>query len=259
MNKLQQITTKIINTNMIFNYNSVKISYEIFNRDKSMPIVFLHGWGSEGRVFESIIENFPEKTFITVDFPPFGKSDKDIKEWNIFTYVGMFMSLCDHLKIEQCDVIGHSFGGRIAIITSAVKRSLVHSCILVDSAGLKPKRKINYYVKLWNFKIAKKLGKDTTRFGSQDYLKLSPEMKRTFKSVVNTHLDDYAKKIMVKTLLIWGRNDKETPLYMCNRLKKYIKNSHVKIIDNAGHFPFLDRPLQFCKVLNEFLEDAWYS
>ena len=239
---------------MVYKYNSVEIYYQTFNKNKSRPIFLLHGWGSNSEIFNNLIDNFPNKTFITIDFPPFGKSDKDIKGWNIFTYVGMFMSLCDHLKIESCDILGHSFGGRIAIITSAVKRSLVHSCILVDSAGIKPKRKLNYYIKLCQYKRAKKRGKDTSCYGSSDYKNLSPEMKETFKSVVNTYLDDYAKKMHVKTLIVWGRDDRETPMYMCKRLKNYIKGSQVKIIDKAGHFSFLDHPLLFYKILSGFLE-----
>lgn len=241
---------------MVYKYNSVKIFYQIFHENKSLPIFLLHGWGSDGRIFNNLIENFPNKTFITIDFPPFGKSDKNIKGWNIFTYVGMFMSLCDHLKIENCDILGHSFGGRIAIITSAVKRSLVHSCILVDSAGIKPKRKLKYYVKLWEYKQAKKHGKDISHYGSSDYKGLSPDMKETFKSVVNTSLDDYAKKMHVKTLIVWGRDDKETPIYMCKKLEKYIRQSRVEIFESAGHFPFLDHPLRFCKTFSEFLEGS---
>ena len=240
---------------MDFVYNSVKIHYQIIGEGDGIPILLLHGWGANCDIFDNIIEKFPNKKFIKVDFPPFGRSGKNIEEWNIFTYVNMIMSLCDFLEIEKCDVFGHSFGGRIAIILSVVKRSLVHSCILVDSAGIKPKRKINYYIKVYKYKIYKKLGKDVSKFGSKDYQELSPNLKRTFKSIVETYLDEYAKKISVKTLIIWGKNDQETPLYMAKRLNKKIKHSTLKIIDNAGHFPFLDCQFEFCRCLNNFLED----
>lgn len=243
---------------MIFNYNSAQIYYHIFHKNKSMPIFLLHGWGCNGEIFNNMIKSFPEKTFITIDFPPFGKSEKNIKDWNIFTYASMFMSLCEHLKIEKCDILGHSFGGRIAIIVSAIKRSLVHSCILVDSAGMKPKRNLKYFFKLWRYKFMKKLKLDVSKFGSDDYKTLPPAMRKTFNSIVNTHLDEYSKKIKVKTLIVWGESDLDTPLYMGKRLNKYIKSSRFEIVNNAGHFPFLDRPYEFYQKINEFLEDPWY-
>lgn len=243
---------------MVYTYNSVKINYEYRNDKKGIPVVLLHGWGVDSKIFDSLIENFPERNFLSIDFPPFGESDKYISDWNIFSYVGMFMSLCDHLHIDKCDVLGHSFGGRIAIITSVVKRSLVHSCILVDSAGMKPKRSLKYYINIFRYKLYKRLGKDLSSFGSSDYKNLSPQMKKTFNSIVNLNLEDYAKKMNVKTLIIWGKKDKETPMYMAKRLNKKIKKSTLKVIDDAGHFPFLDCPLEFYKILNEFLEDLWY-
>lgn len=240
---------------MVYLYNGKKIYYKFYNRKSCRPILLLHGWGCNGKIFESIIESFPNNSFLVIDFPPFGKSDKSIEDWNIFTYVGMLMSLCDNLHIQKCDVLGHSFGGRIAIIMSAVKRSLVHSCILVDSAGIKPHRTIKYYMQICSYKIKKKLGKNTIDMGSTDYKQLSPAMKKTFVSIVNTYLDDYARKMAVKTLIIWGEKDKDTPLYMAKKLNKYIKNSQLKVIKDAGHFCFLDRPLEFYKSVSKFWED----
>lgn len=240
---------------MIYLYNGVSVRYEIIGGGNGIPILLLHGWGASGNVFDNIIDKFSSRTFIKIDFPPFGESEKNIENWNIFTYVNMIMSLCEFLKIEKCDILGHSFGGRIAIILSAVKRSLVHSCILCDSAGMKPKRNLKYYFKVYQYKVYKKIGKDISKFGSRDYQDLAPNLKHVFNSIVSTHLEDYAKKMAVRTLIIWGRNDKETPLYMAKRLNKLIKGSSLKIIDNAGHFPFLDCQFEFYKILSYFLEE----
>lgn len=244
---------------MDYLYKNTKIYYEFANGKSLSPIILLHGWGVDSSIFDQLISAFPEKVFLKIDFPPFGKSEKDPKDWNIFTYVSLVMSLCEHLHIDKADFVGHSFGGRVAIILSAVKCSLVHSCILVDSAGMKPKRTIKYMINLSKFKLAKKFGKDVSSFGSSDYLKLSPEMKKTFVSIVKTHLEEYAKIINSKTLIVWGKNDKETPLYMAKRLNKLIKNSTLEVIDSASHFPFLESKLEFYKIVNEFWEDLWFS
>ena len=240
---------------MVWTYNGTKIFYKIFNKEKSLPVFLLHGWGMNGECFDKLIKSFPNKTFIVLDFPPFGKSGKNIEDWNLFSYAGMFMSLCEHLKIDKCDILGHSFGGRIAIVVCAVKSSLVHSCILVDSAGMKPKRTLKYHMQICKYKFFKKLGKDVSKFGSKDFQMLSPKMKKVFSNIVNLFLEDYAKKINCKTLIVWGKDDKETPLYMAKRLNKLVKNSGLEVIPNAGHFPFFDAPLKFYNLLEEFWED----
>lgn len=240
---------------MVFVYNNVKINYSCFGPPGEVPCLLLHGWGCSGRIFKDLIKKFPNRNFITVDFPPFGKSQKRVKDWNIFTYATMIMSLCEHLQISTCDVLGHSFGGRVAIVLSSLKKSLVRSCVLVDSAGLKPKRKADYYFKLYKYKILKKLGFYLPNAGSEDYKALSPDMKKIFVAVINQYLEEYCPLITAKTLIIYGKNDKETPLYMAKRLNKLIKNSKLVVLENAGHYSFLDSPLVFYKHLELFWEE----
>ena len=239
---------------MNYNYNGVNVYYNIQNDGCiGRPIIFLHGWGRSGEDFKEIANFFEKRRIITIDFPPFGKSTKEPTDWNIFTYAGMLMSLCEKLNIENADFIGHSFGGRLLIIVAAVKRTLVHSCILVDCAGMKPRRSIKYRYNVLKVKLAKRFHRQTSFKGSADYQALSPQMKEVFKSVVNTFLEDYAKKIVAKTLIVWGLKDDQTPIYMAKRLKKLIKNSRLELL-NGGHFCFLDCPLEFFSLVNDFLK-----
>jgi len=244
----------IIKDYMVFRFKGVDVFYQIYNEGESRPLVILHGWGRSGDDFDELISFFPKRTILVLDFPPFGRSGSNLKDWDIYTYVSLVISLCEHLKIESVDLLGHSFGGRIAMILSCVKRSLVHSCILVDAAGLKPKRSIKYKLNMMFYKLNKKLGRQGKDRSSPDYKALSPAMKETFKSIVNTHLDSYAKHLQAPSLIVWGKNDKETPIYMAKRLKKYIKNSRLEMIENGGHFCFLDCPLEFFSIIYEFLE-----
>ena len=241
---------------MLYNYNDKKIFYKFHNHVSRTPVLLLHGWGCDGEIFNGIIERFPEKSFLTIDFPPFGKSEKIIENWNMYTYVGMLMSLCEHLRIDKCDVLAHSFGGRVAIILAAVKRSLVQSCILVDSAGMKPRRSLKFRLKQARYKLAKKYGKNLKSTASPDYLALAAPNRPVFSSIVSTHLEEYCQRLALPTLLIWGEKDTETPLYMAKRMHKKIKNSKLQVISDAGHFPFFDRPLEFAMHINNFWEEV---
>lgn len=238
---------------MFYSFAGVKVFYQEFGKSSSRATLLLHGWGRSSQDFENFASAFPNRYFVALDFPPFGKSQTP-EDWSIFTYVQMVISLCEHLKITEVDLVGHSFGGRVAILLCAVNRSYVHSCILVGSAGIKPKRKISYFLKVSRYKILKRFGKNVERFGSEDYKALSPQMRKTFVSIVNTHLDAFARTITTPTLIVCGRDDRQTPLYMAKKLNKYIRNSQLEIIENAGHFAFQECPMIFYGIVKRFWE-----
>lgn len=244
---------------MVYNFNGVKVDYKIIEskdcEKTSCPLLLLHGWGCDSSIFDNFISLFPNRKILVLDFPPFGKSQVEPTDWNVFTYANMVLALCQHCNIKKVDVLGHSFGGRIAIILSSLRSDFVRKCILVDSAGLKPKRKLKYYFKLYGYKLAKYFGFMFNNVGSQDYRDLSSDMKKVFSQVVNQHLDEYLPLIKQKTLIIYGEKDKETPIYMAKRLHKNIANSRLEIIKDAGHFCFIDNLMTVYRFVDEFLED----
>lgn len=239
---------------MLYNYNGCEIYYRFIGKKDGEINLFLHGWGRNGKDFLPIIESFPEIRWLILDFPPFGNSG-EIKEWTILTYANMVMCLLDHLGIQRCNLLGHSFGGRVAMILASLQKDRIQKLVLIDSAGMKPKRGIKYHFKVWRYKRLKKKGGKIKDFGSEDYRKLSDDMKSIFNNIVNTFLEDYCINIASKTLIIWGENDTETPLYMAKRINKLIEGSQLVILKNAGHTCFLDRQLAFCETLKTFLEE----
>lgn len=152
-------------------------------------------------------------------------------------------------------VIAHSFGARIAIKASSLNDGLFDKLVLTGAAGLKPKPTIKKFIKRVTFNTLKRFVKKErlNRFYSQDYLALSPVMKKSFIKVVNEHLDCRLFDIENPTLLIFGKKDKETPLYMAKRLKAGLINSSLSIYPNAGHFAFIDCPMKFNVEVKEFL------
>jgi len=99
---------------MIYTFNGVKIHYKYLKIDDSPVNVFLHGWDRNLKDFEQIASCLDNKNYLLIDFPPFGLSG-DIKDWTIYTYVNMVICLIHHLKIKKCNLIGHSFGGKISL------------------------------------------------------------------------------------------------------------------------------------------------
>ena len=237
---------------MFFKYARTRVQYKFSRKKSGDVLVMLHGWQCDINSFK-MLESLKRKyRVLEVSFPPFGKSSEPIN-WNVFSYANMIISLCEHLNIKKAHFLGHSFGGRVSILVSVIQPELVGRLILVDSAGMKPRRKISYYIKTAKYKIKKKLGMNISKLGSMDYVSLSPNMKKVFSSIVSTHLDEYASMIKQKTLIVFGENDKETPLYMARRLNKLIKNSTLVVMEECSHFCFQEKPYEFCKIVKSFL------
>ena len=184
----------------------------------------------------------------------FGKSPKLESAYSLDDYVKSVYDFITECKLDSYDLLAHSFGGRIAIRLASIDKRL-DKLILTGSAGLKPKRKISYYFKVYLYKILKKFlpRKLLKNFGSSEYRSLGPIMRQSYIKIVNTYQDSELDSIKNKTLILFGREDKSTPLYMAKKLNQKIKNSTLNIIEGAGHFAFLDKPLLFNVYLKEFL------
>ncbi len=154
------------------------------------------------------------------------------------------------IEAKEVIVVGHSFGGRVGIRLAS--KGVIDRLVLVDSAGLKPKRKLKYYIKVASFKLKRKLGMCVDGAGSRDYRSLSAVMKKTFVNIVNTHQDFELDSICIPTLIIWGDMDSETPMYMARKLTQEIKGSSLIIYNGAGHFSYLERAELFERNIRSF-------
>ena len=104
------------------------------------------------------------------------------------------------------------------------------------------------------YKLRKAFGLSTSMCGSEDYRALDEVMKVTFKNVVNLYLEDLLPKIDCPALLIWGKRDNDTPLYMAKRMKRGIKDCGLIILE-GGHFSYLDDYATFLAVLESYFKD----
>lgn len=221
------------------------------------PVLLLHGWGCGAETMRRIFDCFSlrGRDVTALDFPGFGLSGTPDPEFTVYDYARLTNKLITKLGIENPDVIAHSFGGRIALILAAEGK--VGRLILTGGAGLRPRRGPKYYYKIWTYKLRRRLGlKPKENAGSADYRALNPAMRRVFVSVVNTHLDKTLRHIGCPVLLIWGGEDRSTPLYMARRMVKRISDCALIIFEDSGHFAFLSETARFNSIaLTFFGED----
>jgi pimeloyl-ACP methyl ester carboxylesterase len=250
---------------MQISIDGVKVNYIVSGEGRN--IVLLHGWGQNIQAFESV-HKFLEKKFrvFTIDFPGFGASDQPPTPWGIEEYTVLVEKFINELHIEDPILIGHSFGGRVSIVYGS--RNSVRKIILVDSAGVKPKRSINYYIKVYTFKTAKYLlklpiinlrekellDKLRAKFGSSDYKNSSGVLQQTMVKVVNEDLTHLMPKISAPTLLIWGENDTATPVSDGKLMEKLIPDAGLVVLKGCGHFSYLEKFNEFAVIVDHFLK-----
>ena len=237
---------------MFFVYNTKRLFYERYKGSKE-TITFLHGWGCNSLTMKSLYNHFIKNDYdvVVVDFFGFGKSDMPDNKFTIYDYVDAILQLLNEEHIPSTHLICHSFGGRVGLILSA-NYPIIDKLVLLDSAGLKPRRGLLYYFRVYSYKLRKFLHLKN-KGGSEDFKALPVCMQSVFINVVNTHLDNILCKIKNETLIIWGSHDNDTPLYMAKKLEENIINSGLIILE-GGHFVFLDNYYAVVRILDSFFE-----
>lgn len=252
---------------MNFIINDFNIYYEKYGQGKT-NIIILPGWGETRSTFNNLIDILKEfYTVYIIDYPGFGNSKFPNRDLDIYDYANLIKDFIRVNGIENPVLIGHSFGGRISIILTGCYKIPIKKMILIDSAGIKRRKKIKVKIRQLIYKFLKKIGKLLPKrkkdkyldkliniFGSSDFKNLDPNIRKTFIKVINEDLTKYLKLINTSTLLIWGANDPDTPLDDGKLMNSKIEDSGLIIVPNAGHFPYLEYPYYINKIILEFLK-----
>lgn len=219
--------------------------------------MFLHGWGQSGDCFGLIGEYLSKEYRVTlVDFEGFGKSPKPAVPMSVCDYAGQIIDLIKQNYMKDVVVIAHSFGGRVALEAAYKYPHFFSKLILTDIAGVKPKRGVGYYLKIYSYKLRKKLKLNTKNAGSSDYRNSDEIMRQTLVNVVNYDQTYQLSSIKLPTLLVWGALDGETPMYMAKTLNKKLLNSRLVVFEDCGHFAFSEDSYRFILLIKEFIEDV---
>ena len=244
----------------------VRLRYDVTGSGKR-PVIVMHGWGCKASTVALLAEAASSDTTVVynLDLPGFGASTEPSAVWGVEEYTAFIEEFCRKVGVERPVLIGHSFGGRIAICFAS--RNATDRVILVDAAGVKPRRSLRYYFKVYTFKAAKRvlpfvLGRKRAdaviermrgRSGSSDYRAASPQMRAIMSRVVNEDLTPLMPSIKAPTLLIWGERDTATPMRDARIMERLIPDAGLVSYPEAGHYSFLDRPAQTRAVVENFL------
>jgi len=247
--------------------NALKINFKVAGQGPA--ILVLHGWGGSSSSWTKVLEFLSLKGYkvICPDFPGFGKSDSPPFSWDVADYMKWVVSFVKSQDLDELFLLGHSFGGRVAVKFALFYPEKIKALILCNSAGIKHEpgfktRIIFRLVHIGNIIFSPKLlarFKDKARhilysfLRHKDYVKAKGVMRQSIKKVLEEDLLPVLSKIKTKTLIIWGEKDKMVPVKDAYMFNEKIDNSKLEILAGTGHSPHLEKPKELVDIILKFL------
>lgn len=233
---------------------------------KKPEVIILHGWAISPEN-EQKWQTFRDKLqalHVTSTFLPIpGLDTKATKPWNLQQYVEW---LAEVLKDKQeVILLGHSFGGQLAVRFTAEYPEKVSRLILVASAGIRD-NSLKARLKRSIFYVLAKVGKVFFRHPffkkmlyklarEHDYEQASSVMKQTMQLVTQDEIRADLPRIKVPVQLIWGKQDTSTPYRNTQLILDAIPTANLCTISDARHSPQFTHPEHTASCVAEFLSE----
>lgn len=253
---------------MFTEIKGLKTEYQIWG-EGSIPVLLLHGWGASFDTYRGIAAALGDRCRLyAVNFPGCGGTEKMHEPWNLNDYCDFVLEFIKAMKLDNPIMIGHSHGGRVVMKTVADGRVNPPEIVLLDAAGLIPKKSFRQKMRARNFKIIKRvltlpplknhtqglLNRARAHYGSADYNAAPEVLRKTLVNLVNTDIREILPNIKCPTLLIWGENDTATPLEDAKTIESLIPDAGLCIIKGTGHFSFCEKPYEAHAILRSFIK-----
>ena len=248
-----------------YTYDGIELGYYIEGQGDT--VILLHGWGCDRNIWKATSELLRNHfQVVAVDFAGFGLSAEPQSVWGVEEYTRSLEALVQELGIEHPTLIGHSFGGRVSVLYAS--RNKVRSIILTDAAGVKPRRTLSYYRKVYTFKLMKHLlplligsrkaqmliEQRRSKAGSSDYNRATPMMRAILSKCVNEDLCHLMPRVTAPVLLFWGDKDTATPLRDAHTMQRLMPDAGLIVAQGAGHFAMLEQAELWLATIKSFLK-----
>ncbi len=231
---------------------------------KGKNLIMLHGWGADASTFWPIVDLLKNNfTLWLLDLPGFGRSELPKKTFATLDFAKIIAEFIKVNNIKKPVILGHSYGGKVAIKLTSLYPNLIDKLILESSSGIIRKKSafqilifpivktahfllpnIGSYKKKLRTKLYKKLESDYADAGN---------MKAIFLNTLKEDLTSDIEKIQTETLLIWGEKDKVVPLRYGKKIYRLIKNSKLVTLEDIGHFPHIKWPERVAYYVKDFI------
>jgi pimeloyl-ACP methyl ester carboxylesterase len=256
---------------------SYKIHY--LEAGRGTPVILLHGSGGEGARWMPTIKGLAsEFRVIAPDQIGWGNSDKPMTIYHSGVFAEFLARFMKEIGVPKAALVGQSMGAAVALQMAVSYPQLVDRMVLVNGGGF---RSANDPPRTgapdWH---ARQIANAGTLAESREYLEkmyynhalisdklvednliLRLRSAHTAEAVQIANArglggvtEEQVRAIKTPTLLVWGANDKLSPVVNADKLNAAIAGSRKVLIDKAGHYPFIEHPEQFNQAVRDFLK-----
>ena len=208
----------------------------------------MHGWGRTHRDLLGCLEGTDA---IALDLPGFGASPVPSAPGGAAAYADLVEPVLGECA-PQVAVLGHSFGGRVAVELAARHPDTVAALVLSGVPLLKRSDRPAARPAL-RFRLARTLHRRgllrdaamermRQRFGSADYRAANGIMRDVLVTVVNETYESQLGRIGQPVELVWGRRDDQVPVEVAERAAQMLANAHLTVLEGIGHFVPTEAP-----------------
>jgi pimeloyl-ACP methyl ester carboxylesterase len=210
-------------------------------------VVALHGWGRDRR---DLIGAVGDHRALAVDLPGFGTSPPPPVPWGSADYAAAVGRLLEERSLHPAVLVGHSFGGRVAVVLAADRPDLVSGLVVIGTPLLRgPGRSVAWSHRLARYANRIGLISDDAmearrrRHGSADYRAATGVMRQVLVRVVNEDYADHLGRVTAPTAFCWGEDDTAAPVPTVRRAWELVGNPvSFDVVAGSGHDVHLSRP-----------------
>jgi pimeloyl-ACP methyl ester carboxylesterase len=226
-----------------------------------VSVIGLHGWA---RSREDLAGSLAGLDALAVDLPGFGLSPEPPTAWGTWEYADQVAEVIRGLDRPQV-LLGHSFGGRVAVKLAAASPELVCGVVLTgvpllhrQPAGARPA--VPFRLARWGRRHGllseARMEIFRQRYGSQDYRRATGVMRSVLVRVVNESYEDDLARITCPVELVWGSNDTVIPVQVARDACALIRDARLQVIEGSGHMTPLSAPGELRKSVCRLLHAA---
>jgi len=245
--------------------DGLRLQFRVRGAPSGEGLLMLHGWGGSSLSFMGAASALEERfRLLTPDLPGFGFSEAPKEAWGSAEYARVVAALPKAAGFESVSVLGHSFGGKVALALATAYPELVKRLVIVAAPIVRLAPEPDVRGRRRTYAVLRKaanlvpplrgriLDWGRNRYGSADYRAAGP-LRPTMVRVVNEDWRPALPAVQVPVLLIWGSEDAEVPLEVAEEAMKELPRAELVVLEGAGHFPFLDQPEAFAAAVTKFL------
>ncbi|MEO6224431.1 MAG: alpha/beta fold hydrolase [Sphingomicrobium sp.] len=246
----------------------IAVGYSDSGGGERIPILFLHGVGSDRSVWRPQLDHFgAERRSVAFDYPGYGDSDPAPEGTSRDDYAAALLSAMSKLGIERAHICGLSLGGVVAIAMGHRQPGACASLIVADSFAIHPDGQAIY-----DRSIAASGNLRAMAEARVDVLLAQPADGEVRREVIETMaaidpaaycigaeavwLADQrarARELRAPTLVLCGTEDKVTPPALSTELARIIPGARYEPLNGAGHLGNIERPDEFNTVVGAFI------